>query len=78
MHQELNFYLGNKKYMTRNGMKVKITARERVRESNTKITTRYYGHAEADKMTSLIWFADGTCAAGDAWDLMEAADWRVR
>ena len=72
MHQELDFYNGSKRYTCRNGTKVIITAREIIND-----VPRYYGEV-VDTREAHVWFANGTCASGYDWDLMEAVDWRAK
>lgn len=72
MHQTLDFYTGSKKYKLRNGTKVKLTAREIVNE-----VPRYYGETFPLRV-GLVFFANGTCASGIEFDLMEAIDWREK
>ncbi len=76
-HQTLVFNTGSKKYRLRNGIIANVDTCETVNG-----TPRYYGTIPLERTEdgkvhhALVWFADGTCASGDAFDLCEAVGWR--
>lgn len=65
MHQTLDFYTGNKRYKLRNGIKIKIKSREIING-----VPRYYAVDELNNC--FVFFANGNCASGYDYDLVEA------